>query len=846
MPSETINLAKPPDPAFGLTSAEARLRLERNGPNALPQTESRRFHRIVTEIIREPMVALLLGCGAIYFVLGDSQEASLLLGFLLLIVGITVYQERKAELALESLRDLSSPRALVVREGRKERIPGSQVVVEDIIILNEGDRIPADATILSAHNLSVDESLLTGESVPVLKAIQSTKESWEIYAGTTIVKGSGVGVVSATGISSKLGQIGTALKQTQLEPTHLQRETRRIVKVVAILAAALCVLVAAVFALSRHDFLGGLLASLTLAMAILPNELPAVLTIFLALGAWRLSQRRVLTRRSPVVEALGAATVLCVDKTGTLTYNRMALAKLWTPSGEFDLRDGKGEPLPEAFHEIIEYGILAGERDPMDPMEKAFQQVGNDLLADTEHLHPDWTLMQQYPLSPKLLALSHAWREREASAHLPIAAKGAPEAIIDLCHLEPSAAKSIGDAVERLADSGLRVLGVAKARFKSKELPSEQHDFDFEFLGLVGLQDPIRREVPQAVAECYAAGIRVFMITGDHPQTAKSIASEIGLANPDSVLTGKELNTLSDKDLAERVSITNVYARMAPEQKLRLIEALKQNGEVVAMTGDGVNDAPALRSAHIGIAMGARGTDVAREAASLVLLDDDFNSIVVAVRLGRRIYDNLKRAMGYLLAVHIPITGISVIPVFFNSPLVLLPVHIAFLHLIIEPVCSIAFEAEPEALNVMERPPRPLGAKLFSGELFLSAVWMGTGLLVVLLVVYGTILFRGMGELDARTLTFTTLVMANLGLIASLRTRHRKGKNRFFILASAGSVSLLALVLFVPALRSLFHFSQLHAVDFAIAAAATGVSSFSIWTARWLVSRKRQGTSRAA
>lgn len=835
-----ITNAIAPDPAFGLTQAEARLRLEKDGPNSLPQAESRRLYRIILEIIREPMVTLLLGCGGIYFFLGDAQEASLLVGFLLLIIAITIYQERKAERALESLRNLSSPRALVIRGGRRERIAGSQVVVEDIIVLNEGDRIPADATLLSARNLSVDESLLTGESVPVLKALQEIDGSMEVYAGTTVVKGTAVAMVTATGKASKLGQIGSSLEKEQPEPTNLQLETRRVVKYVAIFAAGLCLVVSLVFALSRHDFLGGLLAGLTLAMAILPNELPAVLTIFLALGAWRLSQRRVLTRRSPVVEALGAATVLCVDKTGTLTYNRMALARVWTQHGEFDLRARVGEALPEVFHEIIEYAILAGESEPTDPMEQAFQQVGNELLSDTEHLHPDWKLVHQYPLSSNLLALSHVWEAKGDAPHRPIAAKGAPEAIVDLCHLDSSQAKAIFETVEKLAESGLRVLGVAKAKLGKEDLPSEQHDFDFEFIGLVGLQDPIRREVPQAVSQCHAAGIRVVMITGDHPQTAKSIASEIGLKNPQAVLTGKELTGLSESELSKRVQQTNVYARMVPDQKLRLIKALKQLGEVVAMTGDGVNDAPALRSAHIGIAMGGRGTDVARESASLVLLDDDFASIVAAVRLGRRIYDNLKRAMGYLLAVHIPITGISVIPVFFNSPLVLLPVHIAFLHLIIEPVCSVVFEAEPEAINVMDRPPRPLGEKLFSGALFLSSIWMGAGLLLVLLAVYGTILFRGMGEYDARTLTFTTLVMANLGLVVALGAKQRKKKNRFFIGLFLGTIALLALVLFVPSLRVLFHFSELHAIDFAIAGATTVLSSVSIWLTQWLVMRKHQ------
>jgi Ca2+-transporting ATPase len=809
---------------FGLGDGEAKRRLEHDGPNELPRGETRRLGRILTEIASEPMVFLLIGCGAIYFVLGDPQEASMLLGFLILILGITIYQEQKAEKALEALRDLSSPRALVIREGRKQRIAGRDLVLDDIILLNEGDKVPADADIFSAQNLSVDESLLTGESVPVNKIQLESAVPTKIFAGTTVVRGSAIAKVTATGPRTELGKIGKAIAKAVPEHTRLQAEAKHMVRTIAIAAGILCAAVVISFALTRQDWLGGLLAGLTLAMAILPNELPAVLTIFLALGAWRLSQKRVLTRRSAVIEALGAATVLCVDKTGTLTHNRMAVRWLWNRDGSFDLKDNIGRPLPEAFHEIIEYGILAGEREAFDPMDRAFQKVGSDLLVETEHLHPDWTLVQQYPLSPNLLALSHAWKSAEGIT-FPVAAKGAPEAIIDLCHLPADDRAAVASQVKQMGDSGLRVLGVARANFEKKDLPAKQHDFDFEFLGLVGLQDPIREEVPHAIAECHSAGIRVMMITGDHPDTARSIAREIGLPNPENVVTGDQMRTLTDAELKFLVGSTSVCARMVPEQKLRLISILKEMGEVVAMTGDGVNDAPALRSAHVGIAMGARGTDVARESASLVLLDDDFGSIVTAVRHGRRIFENLSHATSYLLAVHIPITGISVIPIFFNLPLVLLPIHIAFLHLIIEPACSIAFEAESESKNLMNRLPRGLEEKLFSRRTLLPVLWIGGTLLVVLLAVFLVSLNRGLGELDARTLTFTTLVLGNIGLLNAQRSKHSSGKNRSFLVLSLGSVALLGLVLFVPSLRVLFKFSSLHLIDLAICLGASAVST---------------------
>lgn len=830
---------KPGTTLFGLGHGEAARRLEQDGPNELPRGESRRFGKILFEIISEPMVFLLLGCGTIYFFLGDPQEAAILLAFLVLILVITIYQEQKAENALESLRDLSSPRALVMREGQQQRIAGRDLVAGDIILLNEGDKVPADAEVLAAQNLSIDESLLTGESVPVNKVETQNARATIVYAGTTIVRGSGIGRVIATGARSELGKIGKTISVTDQEQTRLQAEAKRTVRIVAVAAGLLCVAVILAFAQTRNDWLGGLLAGLTLAMAILPNELPAVLTIFLALGAWRLSRNRVLTRKSAVIEALGAATVLCVDKTGTLTQNRMAVRRLWTPQGGYDLAKFEGKALPEECHEIIEYGILAGEKEPFDPMDKALQSVGNEFLLDTEHLHPAWTLVQQYPLTPSLLALSHAWETIEGRTR-PVAAKGAPEAIVDLCHVPQARRDEILLQVQEMAKAGLRVLGIAKAKLENSELPEKQHDIDFEFLGLVGLQDPIRAEVPRAIEECRTAGIRVIMITGDHPDTAKSIAREIKLENPDGVITGEEMQSLSDEALKERLKVASVCARTVPEQKLRLIRLLKEMGEVVAMTGDGVNDAPALRNSHIGIAMGARGTDVARESASLVLLDDDFGSIVAAVRHGRRIFENLGYATAYLLAVHIPITGISVIPVFFNLPLVLLPIHIAFLHLIIEPACSIAFEAEGESTDIMRQPPRGLSENLFSRKRLLPVLWTGTILLAVLLAVFLLSLHRGLGETDARTLTFATLVLANVGLLNAQRGKKGARKNDAFLILSLGSVALLGLVLFVPGLQLLFKFSIVHPVDVAICVAASALSTLCFYAAtRWMPGIKK-------
>lgn len=822
----------------GLSRSFVLQRQDEEGYNELPSSKPRRLHHIFIGIFNEPMVYLLLGCGLIYFFIGDRQEATMLLGFLFLIIGIEIFQERKAERALEALKDLSSPRALVLREGNQQRIPGKDVVRDDIIFVAEGDRVPADAVIFSTGNIAVDESLLTGESVPVEKSADSI-----IYAGTTLVRGKAIAVVTAIGLKTEIGKIGKSIQISNRELTRLEIHTQKLVTRIAWIAGGICAVVFIVFALTRHDWLQGFLAGLTLAMAILPNELPAVLTIFLALGAWRISQRRVLTRRLPAVENLGSTTVLCVDKTGTLTLNQMKIQRLFSNQRSLDLKDVNREGLPEEFHEILEFGILASRQDPYDPMELAFVSAGIQYLRGTEHLHHDWKFEKEYPLSPKLLAITHAWKPRLAGGYV-VGAKGAPEAIIELCHMGKEQATDCSQIAEKMAADGLRVLGVAKGTFANASLPEIQHDFDFTFLGFIGIADPIRPEVPQAVAECRTAGIRVVMITGDHPVTATSIAKKIGLLNPDRVITGKELDALSEVNLRQTVEAVNVFSRVSPAQKLKLVEVFKAAGEIVAMTGDGVNDAPALKSAHIGIAMGGRGTDVARESAALVLLDDDFGSIVAAIRMGRRVYANLKSALIYLFAVHVPIAGMSIIPVVFKLPLVLLPAHIALLHLIIEPASSIAFEVEPDSANLMKIPPRDPTEPLFDRKLWLPSLIKGVSVLTALSMVYLIALFRGQGEADARTLVFTTMIVANLVLIFLNRESQRpllkrltSARNYVVEWIAIGSIVLLSLVLYLPELRAVFKFSFLHPIDIGICL-AVGVTCV-LWT-EWIPRKKLQ------
>src|SRR5512135_3177948 len=572
----------------GLTEQEVLERLAQDGYNELPAAKKRTLIHILLDVLREPMFLMLIACGLLYLVLGDQSEALMLMGFVVVIIGITFYQEQKTERALEALRDLSSPRALVIRDGRQQRIPGREVVCDDILLVAEGDRIAADAVLISCSNMNVDESLLTGESVPVRKTawdgrLEMGRPGGDdqpcVFSGTMLVKGRGVAQVRSTGTRTEIGKIGKALHILEPGDADLQRQTRRIVRDFTLIGAALCALVVIVFGLTRGDWLHGFLAGLTLAMATLPEEFPVVLTVFLAIGAWRISQRHVLTRRVPAVEMLGAATVLCTDKTGTLTQNRMTVTHLMAGSQllEVDLHQ---RSLPDEFHALVEFGLLATPLDPFDPMEKAIKELGGRTLFNTEHLHADWNLVHEYPLSEKLLAMSHVWRSTSRQAFV-IAAKGAPEAIADLCHFDKIRLDELQCQVSQMADQGLRVLGVAKAEFTSVDLPAEQHDFEFKFIGLLGLADPIRPEVPGAVKECYQAGIRVIMITGDYPGTARNIARQIGLEPDDDIITGAELDEMSNETLRERIKRTCIFARAVPEQKLRIVGALKANREVV-------------------------------------------------------------------------------------------------------------------------------------------------------------------------------------------------------------------------------------------------------------------------
>lgn len=809
----------------GLTSQQAARQLASDGPNELPGCGPRSLFGIAGQVLAEPMFLLLIAASVIYLVLGDLREAIVLSASMIVVVAITILQERRTEHALARLRDLSSPRALVIRDGVQQRIAGPDVVVGDIILLREGDRVPADGAVLAATAMGVDESILTGESLPVDKEPGTDmSDRSRVYSGSLISHGFGTARVTATGARTEMGKIGRALTALASEPTPLFQEVRHVVRWVATGGIALCIVIAIGYGLSRTDWLGGVLAGITIAMSILPEEFPLVLTVFLAMGAWRISRVGVLTRRMPAVEAIGAATVLAVDKTGTLTENRMRLALVQTNEARFDLRLGDME-LALAARDVLDSAFAACERDPFDPMERALHEAARRLSPTSVARFDDMTLVHEYDLTPELLAVTHVWQDTNSDA-LAVHVKGAPETVMDLCHLDQPTRERWMSQIAEHTSAGLRVLCVARGTFRGATIPASPREFELQLLGFVCLADPLRADVPHALAECAQAGIRVVMITGDHPGTALAIATQAGFDTRGGVLTGLALESLDDEQLRARVRDINIYARTKPEHKLRLVQAFKANGEVIAMTGDGVNDAPALKAADIGVAMGGRGTDVAREAASIVLLNDDFKSLVATVRLGRRIYSNIRHAMSYIVSVHIPLAGMGLLPVLFGWPLVFFPVHVLFLEFVIDPACAFVFEADQEAPDIMQRKPRRPDEPLFNRAMLIRSVLLG---LLVLLFTAATyvLALRWFSEIESRALVFMSLVISNLALIfvsrsgtASLATIYARPNAVFWTIIAAAMGALLA-VIHIPAIADLFRFASppwLVAVSVAITA----------------------------
>ena len=800
----------------GLSATEAQRRLKDEGYNELPREKQRRFFKVALDVLKEPMLVMLLICTAIYFFLGDVQEAFVLLASVVIVIVITVYQENKTEKAIAALKSLASPRALVLRDNNYQRVPGREVVRGDIVFLNEGDRVPADGILLWNNNLNINESLLTGESLAVTKTSGGSETPLPrpgdspaigVYSGTLIVSGQGLALIKAVGKNTEMGRIGALLEEIKEEKTPLQKSFARAVKIIFSVGIILCCIIIILTGFFSGDWLAGVLSGITLAMAIFPEEFPVVLAVFTAIGAWRLSKNSILVRQMNAVENLGAATVLCVDKTGTLTMNEMRVSKIFSA----DRLQAAAERLSDSNRETLRIGALASRRETFDPLEKAIRDARRHVYKG-ENIYAGLIYKKEYPLTDKLLAVAHVWEnEKEILA----AAKGAPEAVMVLCGLSAAEKESLEIQVKELAGSGLRVLGVARADFSSDSLPDNIQGFNWRFLGLLGFMDPVRPGAAQAVKECYEAGIDIKMITGDYSETGLNIARQISLRNNRQALMGIQLADFSPAILAQEVDRTDVFARMVPEDKLRIIRALKDKGHIVVMTGDGVNDGPALKAADIGVAMGSRGTDVAREAAGIILLDDDFSSLVKGVKEGRRIFANLKKTTTYLVAVHIPIAGLSFLPLLFGWPPLFFPVHIMFLELVVDPICSVVFEAEPADRDIMKRPPRAAKETILNRRSFLLALGQGLTILAVCTAVYVYGFISGWEQITVRALTFATLIFSNLFLVIVNRSwlmnffQAIVKKNHVLWPVMLFSLLFLGAALYIPALRNIFQFSAL-------------------------------------
>ncbi len=790
----------------GLTEEQVLLAREKHGQNELNYERGNEFWNTLKHIFMEPMMILLLTAATIYFVSGKWGDGIFLLAAVLFQASISLYQDSRSKNALEKLKQYSQPNSKVIRNGEVLEIPSLEIVVGDSIMVEEGTSVPADGTIEQSNDFSVNESILTGESFAVFK--DKTAGNNQLFSGTNVVSGLAIATVTGIGNETQLGKIGKSLDSIEEEKTPLELQIANFVKRMAITGAVVFLIVWGINYWHSHLFLDSLLQSLTLAMSILPEEIPVAFTTFMALGAWRLMKMGIVVKQMKTVETLGSATVICTDKTGTITENKMSLAKLYLLSSQKIYEPS--DKLDNAEKDLIRLAMWASEPIPFDPMEIALHQNYEDIAKHDER--PDYEFIHEYPLGGKPPMMTHIF-EREKGQRI-IAAKGAPEALISVSHLSEAEKKQIHSAIKTLTSEGYRVLGVGEADFPGNDFPKKQQDFHFTFKGVVAFHDPPKKNIKQVLEAFYKAGIAVKIITGDNAETTTAIATAIDFKGHEKSMTGDELMKLPEKELEEAVMETNVFTRMFPEAKLRIINALKAKGQIVAMTGDGVNDGPALKAAHIGIAMGKKGTEIAKQAASLILLEDDLSKMVDAIAMGRRIYTNLKKAIQYIISIHIPIIMTVFVPLALGwlYPNIFSPVHIIFLEIIMGPTCSIIYENEPIEKNAMLLKPKPLTSTFFNWKELSISIIQGLVITAGTLFIYQYALQQGYGEALTRTLTFTTLITANIFLTLINRSFYYsifttiQYKNNMVLMIIAITVSIVALMLFVKPLSAFFEF----------------------------------------
>jgi Ca2+-transporting ATPase len=801
---QQVRMQKPASQQTGLSSAEVLSSRKKHGSNQSELKEKSRFFTVLIDVVFEPMFIILLLSSFLYFILGKYQEGVIMLVAIIIVSGISIFQESKSRSAVEALKNLTGPRAKVIRNSELVQIQISEVVLGDIIIVEDGDTVPADAVLLKANDFSVNESMLTGESLPLYKG--SEKEDKLIYKGTMVLSGSATAEVSAIGKSTKLGTIGDSLIEIEEVKTPLQIQIKKFILSMLLFGLLAFVVVCVLNYIETGNFIQSLLSGLTLAMSVIPEEIPVAYSTFMALGAYHLYKKMVIARNPHRLESLGAASVICTDKTGTITENKMVPAEIYElKSDSFFQLEAKGFQL----NEVLEFAMWSSETEPFDPMEKAIHELYS--RVNSADKRKDFIMLKEYPLEGEFPIMTHVFSNQTEKI---IAVKGSVEGVLKQSNLSDEEKAKFLEKANSLAAKGHRVLAVGKAEMDKKLLPEKQETFSFNLLGLISFYDPPKSNMKDVMAQFYKAGIRVLMITGDHPETAKSIANQIEMKDPDEVMIGTELMKLSDDELKEKVKSVSIYARMFPEAKLRIVEALKSNGEIVAMTGDGVNDAPALKAAHIGIAMGKRGSEVARNIATLVLADDDFSHMPEAIALGRRIYDNLKKAIRYIISIHIPIIMIVTLPLilFWKYTNLFLPIHVIFLELIMGPTCSIIYENEPIEPNTMARPPRDSKLSFFSFRELSISILQGCIITIACLSLGYYYIHHDYSEAMVRTIVYMTLIFSNLFLTLENRSfRYSifttiQYKNRLIPMILALSLIIPVLCLFVTPIRQIFEF----------------------------------------
>jgi Ca2+-transporting ATPase len=793
----------------GLTDEEVLQARAKFGYNRLDYKKENRFIAAIKTFVTEPMVLLLLAASSIYFITGHTGDGIFLASAIVLVSAISLYQDSRSRNALEKLKTFAQPKCKVIRNAEVVEIRSEELVVGDSLMVEEGTIITADGIIVHSNDFSVNESILTGESLSVYKD-QSKKDKF-IYLGTTVASGLAIASITAIGNATKLGQIGKSLESIEEEKTPLELQINDFVKKMVILGAIVFVIVWILNYVRSNDILDSLQNALTLAMSILPEEIPVAFTTFMALGAWRLMKMGIVVKQMKTVETLGSATVICTDKTGTITENKMSLAKLFVLKAQ--KISTPGHVLNYEERELLKLAMWASEPIPFDPMEVALHNAYSEWIAPDER--PDFKMFHEYPLEGKPPMMTHLFKNH--SGVRIIAAKGAPEAFMEISNLADSEKNQIKDAIKTLAIDGYRVLGVADAIFEGDDFPKRQQAFSFNFKGLVAFYDPPKQNIQAVFDNFDAAGIAVKILTGDNAATTLSVAKQVGFRGHDKSLTGEELMKLNDKELQESVLNTNVFTRMFPEAKLRIINALKAKGEIVAMTGDGVNDGPALKAAHIGIAMGKKGTEIAKKAASLILLEDDLSKMVDAIAMGRRIYANLKKAIRYIISIHIPIILVVFIPLALGwiYPNIFSPVHVILLELIMGPTCSIIYENEPMEKNAMAQKPRPFTTSFFNGKELMTSTVQGLAIAVGALLIYQYAVGQGLNESVTRTMVFTVLISANVFLTLVNRSFYfsifttMKYKNNLVVLIIGITIVISALLLFVKPFTAFFEFETL-------------------------------------